>query len=63
MYDAQVHGLPQSHCGEETRRAHCFHDHIYIYVYVYVYIYIYIYVRMYIYIYLYICLLYMLFDH
>ena len=29
---AQVHELPQSHCGDkrEGRRAHCFHDCIYI---------------------------------
>ena len=27
---AQVHELPQSHCGD-NRRAHCFHDYIYVY--------------------------------
>ena len=29
---AQVHELPQSHCGDNLRRAHWFQDYIYIYI-------------------------------
>ena len=38
---AQVHDLPQSHCGDNQKgRAHCLHDNIYnIYIYTYIYIY------------------------
>ena len=55
---AQVHELPQSHCGdnwEGTLYSYCiyiYNIYIYIYIYIYVYIYIYIYVYIYIYIYL-----------
>ena len=40
---AQVHEVPQSHCGD-NRRAHCFDDCIYIYIWCIIYIYIYIYI-------------------
>ena len=33
---AQVHDLPQSHCGI-TGSAHCFHDYTYTYIYIYIY--------------------------
>ena len=44
---AQVHELSQSH-GDDSQRAHCFHDCIYIYIYIciyLIYIYIYIYIQ------------------
>ena len=56
MYDAQVHGLPQSPCGDKAGRARCFHDYIYIYIYIYIHIYIYIYICICICICIYICM-------
>ena len=57
---AQVHELPQNHCGEViTGGVHRFHDcmyitpilhmwdNLYVYVYIYIYIYICIYMRIY----------------
>ena len=45
---AQVHELPQNHCGDNWV-AYCVHN---IYIYIYIYIHIYIYVHIYIYIYI-----------
>ena len=33
---AQVHELPQSHCGDNWEGTFCFHDCIYIYIYIYI---------------------------